>query len=80
MGSIHGKSSDKSRALLFGLLADCCFLTCTKEDCPIWEQRKNLSIEKKHEYTMGLSDKEIKSILVKYKCSYEKRLSDLNNW
>jgi len=80
MGSYHKKSSDKSRTLLFELLVDCRFLTCTKEDCPIWEQRNYLSIEKKHEYAMRLSDEEIKSILVQYECYYEKRLSDLNQW
>jgi len=80
MGSIHEKSLDGSRALLFELLANCHFLTCTNEDCPIWEQRNYLSIEKKHDYAMRLSDKEIKSILVHYDCCYEKRLSDLNKW
>jgi len=80
MASFYEKSSDKSRALLFELLVDCRFITCTNKDCPIWEQRNNLSIEKKHEYAMRLSDEEIKSILVHYECSYDKRLSDLNKW
>jgi hypothetical protein len=80
MGSIHEKSQDTSRALLVELLVDCRFLTCTREDCPIWEQRNCLSIEKKHEYAMRLSAKEIKRVLAQYRCSYEKRLSDLNQW
>jgi len=80
MDSIHEKSTDKPRALLFELLVDCRFLTCTNEDCPIWEQRNSLSIEKKHEYAMRLSSEEIKRILVHYDCSYEERLSDLNQW
>jgi len=80
MGSIRKKSSDKSRALLFKLLVDCRFPTGTKEHCPIWEQRKNLSIEKKREYAMRLSHKEVKDILTQHECCYEKRLSDLNQW
>ena len=80
MGSIHEKSSYKSRALLIELLVDCSFLTCSREDCPIWEQRNCLSIEKKHAYAMRLSAEEIKSILIEYDCCYEKRLSDLNQW
>jgi hypothetical protein len=80
MGSFQEKPSDRSRALLFELLVDCPFPTCTKEDCPIWEQRKSLSIEKKHEYAMRLSDEELKGILVQHECCYEKRLSDLDMW
>jgi len=80
MGSIHKKSSDRSRALLFELLVDCRFPTSTKEDCPIWEQRNSLSIEKKHAFALGLSDKKIKNILAQHECCYEKRLSDLNHW
>ena len=80
MGSVHEKCPENSRALLIDLLADCRFLTCTRENCPIWEQSNNLSIEKKHEYAMGLSAEEIKSILIEYDCCYEIRLSDLNQW
>ena len=80
MRSIHEKSLDKSRAFLIELLAGCSFLTCTRKDCPIWEQRNCLSIKKKHEYAMRLNAKEIKRILVQYDCSYEKRLSDLKQW
>ena len=80
MGSIHKKFSDRSRALVFKLLADCRFLTCTKEDCPIWEQRKCLSMEKKQAYAMRLSHGEIKRILGQHECCYEKRLSDLDQW
>ena len=80
MDSILEKSLDNSRALLFGLLANCLFPTSTKEDCPLWELRHSLSIEKKYQYTMGLSDEEVKSILAKHECCYEKRLSNLNQW
>jgi hypothetical protein len=80
MDLILKKSSDKSRALLFGLLVNCLFPTNTKEDCPLWKLRDSLSIEKKHEYTMGLSDEEVKSILAQHECCYEKRLSNLNKW
>jgi hypothetical protein len=80
MDSILEKSLDKPRALLFGLLANCLFPTSKKEDCPLWELRNSLSIEKKYEYAMGLSTEEIKIILVKHEECYEKRLSDLNQW
>ena len=80
MDSILEKSLDSSRALLFGLLANCLFPTSTKEDCPLWKLRDSLSIEKKHEYALRLSDKKIKNILVQHECCYEKRLSDLNHW
>jgi hypothetical protein len=80
MGSIHEYSLDKSRAHLIKLLVDCCFLTCTRKNCPIWEQRNYLSFEKKYNYAMKLSAEQVKNILVKYNCHYEKRLSDLNQW
>ena len=72
------KSSDRSRALLFGLLANCLFPTSKKEECPLWELRNSLSIEKKHEYAMMLSDEEVKNILAQHECCYENRLSNLN--
>ena len=78
MDLILKKSSDKSRALLFGLLVNCLFPTSTKEDCPLWKLRDSLSIEKKHEYTMGLSDEEVKSILLQHEECYGRRLSDVN--
>jgi len=80
MDSILEKSSDRSRALLFGLLANCLFPTSKQEDCPLWELRNSLSIEKKHEYTMGLSDEEVKSILAQHEYCYENRLSDIKQW
>jgi len=80
MGSIHDNSPDNSRALLIKHLEDCCFLTCTNKNCPIWEQRNCLSIEKKHTYAMRLSTGQIKRILSQYNCSYEKRLSELSQW
>ena len=80
MDTILEKSLDSSRALLFGLLTNCLFPTSTKEDCPVWELRHSLSIEKKFQYTMGLSDEEVISILAQHECCYEKRLSDLNQW
>jgi hypothetical protein len=78
MDLILKKSSDSSRGLLFGLLANCIFSTGAKESCPLSELRINLSIEEKHKYVMGLRDEEVKSILVQHEECYEKRLSDLN--
>jgi len=80
MGSIHENSPDKSRALLIKLLVDCRFIGCTMENCPIWEQRNCLSFKKKYKYAMRLNTEQVKNILGKYNCSYEKRLSDLNQW
>ena len=77
MDSILEKSSDSSRALLFGLLVNCIFSNSALEDCPLCELRKNLSIEKKHDYVMGLSEEEINSILAQHEECYEKRMSGL---
>ena len=35
--------------------------------------------EEKYEYVMGLSDEEVKSILVQHEECYEKRLSDIES-
>ena len=78
MDSIAEKTSASPRVLLFGILANCLFPTRTDEDCPLWELRNSLSIEKKHEYAKELSDKEVKNILVQHERCFEKRLSDLN--
>jgi hypothetical protein len=80
MDSILEKSYDRPRALLFGLLVNCLFPTKTNESCPLWRLRNSLSIEEKHKYTMGLSNEEVKSILVQHEECYEKRLSNLNQW
>lgn len=80
MASIHEKAPDRSRTLLLEFLVYCCFPNCPKKDCPIWEQRNCLSTEKKRQYAMGLSDKEIKKVLLQHEHCYEKRLSDLNKW
>jgi len=73
MGSILEKSSDRSRALLFGLLVNCLFPTSKNEECPLWELRNSLSTEKKHEFVMELSKDEVASILVQHEECYEKR-------
>jgi hypothetical protein len=78
MGSIHENSPDKSRAKLFEHLANCHLLSCTKEDCPIWKQRYNLSIKKQYDYILKLSAKEINYILEQYDCRYDKSQFDLN--
>jgi len=80
MGSIHENSPNKSRALLIKLIADCRFITCTREDCPIWEQRYNLSIEKIHNFAVRLSTEQLKNVLAQYNCCYKKRLADLEKW
>ena len=80
MYTVLKQSSNSSRTLLFGLLVSCLFTRNVKScsDCPIKELRANLSIDKKHEYVMELSDLEIGRILAQHESCYEKRLSDLN--
>ncbi len=77
MDSILEKSFDRQRALLFGLLVNCIFSEGAKESCPLSELRSSLSTEDKHEYVMGLSDEEVKSILVQHEECYEKRLLEI---
>ena len=79
MGSISEKPSNPSKTLVLGLLVSCRYTKCV-EHCPLRKTYNNLSIEEKYEYTQGLSDKEINSILVQYESCYKKRLSDLNQW
>ena len=75
MEQILEKSSESSRALLFGLLVNCLFPTSTNEDCPIWELRNSLSIDKKHEFVMDLSKEEVTNILARHEECYEKRFT-----
>ena len=77
MDSNLKKSFDSSRGLLFGLLVNCIFSAGAKESCPLTELRSSLSTEKKYEYVMGLSDEEVKSILLQHEECYEKRLSEI---
>ena len=80
MESIVEKSRDTSRALLFGLLANCIFSTGINEQCPLFDLRINLSHEEKYEFVMGLSDEEIKNILVQHEECYEKKLSSFEKF
>ena len=82
MDPILKKSSNPSRALVFGLLVSCLFTANAEScsDCPLRELRANLSIDKKHEYVMKLSDVEIERIMAQYDTCFEKRLSDINRW
>ena len=77
MDSTLKKSLDSSRGLLFGLLVNCIFSEGAKESCPLSELRSSLSTEEKYEYVMGLSDEEVKSILVQHEECYEKRLLEI---
>ena len=76
MDSILEKSSDRSRALLFGLLVNCIISKSTERSCPLSKLRNSLSIEKKHAYVMGLSEEEVKRILVQHDECYQKELAD----
>ena len=80
MEPILEKSSERVRGLLFGLLVNCIFSAEASESCPLSELRSSFSTEEKHGYVMGLSDDEVKSILVQHEECYEKRLSNQNQW
>ena len=71
MEQILEKSSESSRALLFGLLVNCLFPKRRKESCPLWELRDSLTIEKKYAYVMSLSKEEVASILAQHEECYE---------
>ena len=77
MDSMTEKSPDKTKELLFGLLVNCIFSKITMKNCPLYELRNNLPIDKKHEYVMGLSLDEVDNILLQHKECYEKNLSSL---
>ena len=78
MDSISENSLDRPRGLLFGLLVNCIFAAEANESCPLSEIRNSFSTEEKHRYVMGLSDAEVKSILVQHEECYGKMLSRLN--
>ena len=78
MNSILGKSYNDSRAQLFGLLINCFFSPSEKESCPLSELRNNFSTEEKYEYVMGLTNDEIKCMLLQHEDCYERRLSEIN--
>ncbi len=80
MDSILEKSLNRPRGLLFGLLVNCILSAEASESCPLSELRNGFSTEEKHGYVMGLSDEEVKSILVQHEECYEKRLSSQNQW
>ena len=71
------KSSDKSRGLLFGLLTNCIFSSGERKDCQLRDLRNNLTVEQKHKYVMGLTDKEVNTALMQHEECFKKRLSEL---
>ena len=48
------------------LLAKYLFSANKSHDCPIWEQRNNLIIEKKHKFVVELSEKEVANNLAQH--------------
>jgi hypothetical protein len=64
---------DSPRTLLFGLLTNCLFPTTISEDCPLWELRESLTIDKKYEFVLKLTREEVESILVQHEKCFEKR-------
>ena len=77
MDSMPEKSPNKSKELLFGLLVNCIFSKITKKNCPLYEFRISLPIDKKYDYVMGLNEEEINNILTQHEKCYEQRMSDL---
>ena len=77
MNIVFEKTSDPSRALLYGLLESCFFYKST-EDCPFMELRHSLSVEEKYDLVMGLNKEEVKSFIKQHECCLERRLSYLN--
>ena len=69
------KSSDTSRTLLFGLLTNCLFPTTNREDCPLWELRESLTIDKKYEFVLKLTGEEVENILAQHERCFEKRFN-----
>jgi hypothetical protein len=80
MESILEKSRDASRALLFGLLANCIFSVGIDKSCPLSELRINLTTEEKYEFVMGLSNEEIKNILAQHNECSERKLASLEQF
>ena len=66
---------DSLKSLLFGLLANCLFPTTTLEDCPLWELRENLTIDKKYDFVLKLTREEVESILAQHEKCFEKRFN-----
>ena len=66
---------DGLRSLLFGLLSNCLFPTTTSEDCPLWELRENLTIDKKYEFVLKLTREEVENILAQHEKCFEKRFN-----
>lgn len=72
------KSSDSSRGLLFGRLANCIFSTDASEDYPLWDLRNSLTIEQKHEFVMRHTGEEVSNILAQHEEFNETRLSQIS--
>jgi len=77
MNSILVKSYDVSRGQLFGLLINCLFSPNETGNCPLSELRNSLSTEEKYDYVMGLTNGEVKCMLLKHEDCYERRLSEI---
>lgn len=72
------KSSVSSRGLLFGRFAICICSTDASEDYPLWDLRKSLTIEQKHEFVMRHTSEEVSNILAQREEFNETRLSQIS--
>ncbi|MBE9536205.1 MAG: hypothetical protein IMF07_03410 [Proteobacteria bacterium] len=62
---------ESERHLLFGLLIECPYRSCSK-DCPVGDARGSLSLKEKTEYLAALSDAEVSRIMAHHrKCLAE---------
>lgn len=78
MDHILEKTLNESRALLLGLLQGCIFSEYAKDDCPLLQLRKELSLTEKYNFVMEQSEKVIKSILAQHEeCIAKKALASM---
>ena len=75
MNLILKKSSEHSRGLLFGLLANCIFSNNETENCPLFKLRSSLSIEEKYDFVMRLNKEEVNTLLMHHEYCFENRLT-----
>lgn len=68
------KSSDRSRALLFGLLQSCLLEGNALESCPLAQLRNSLSLEEKYHYAMDLSEEALNKILEQHEECFKSRI------
>ena len=80
MDELLEKSSDRSRALLFGLLQSCLLEGDALASCPLEKLRDSLSLEEKYRYAMELQGEELDRVLELHEECFQKRLTATVKW